>query len=251
MKALLSVFAILVCTTVLGQNFNQQRYTQRLFNQTDTVKNIEFANAPWLNNIITDIPQLASYNIHKGEGTTQNKPLFMDVYKPSNDTCTKRPAIIFAHGGAFIHGSRHNQDIMALCDSFAKLGYVTASIDYRLGIGATITRNGSNEITNITIQSNNFDRAVYRGIQDSKAAIRFLKANAMTYGIDTNYVFMAGSSAGAIVALNNIYMDKTGEIPTDFLASQGGRKSFVKFSAIFEFINFLFRYRFKEWFKKI
>lgn len=43
---------------------------------------------------------------------------------------------------------------------------------------------------------------------------------------------------------------KTAEIPTDFLAIRRGRKSFVKFTAIFEFIKFLLYYRWQEWFKK-
>jgi len=44
---------------------------------------------------------------------------------------------------------------------------------------------------------------------------------------------------------------KIGEIPTVFIGLQGKRRSFVKLPAIFEFIKFLIKYRFKEWFKKV
>ena len=82
------------------------------------------------------------------------------------------------------------------------MGYVVASIDYRLGM-------------------NIFDqdlatRAVYRGVQDSRSAIRFFRAdaaNANTYRIDPNKVFIGGHSAGAFIALHNMYLDKEGERP--------------------------------------
>ena len=97
--------------------------------------------------------------------------------------------------------------MVAMCDSFARKGYVTATIDYRLGMGATV-----NWFLGIPfgIQVNEINgyRAAYRGMQDTRAAIRFLKHNADIYGIDTSKIYVTGSSAGGILALNNIYLDK-------------------------------------------
>lgn len=211
-KLFFTIAVLLLAYNSFAQNFEQFRYSNKIFSEADTSKSVEYATAPWLNNLIS-IPELAEYNIHEGETTTENRSLLMDIFTPKNDTVTNRPAIIFVHGGAFLLGTRHNEDMVALCDSFAKMGYVTASIEYRLGVGAQVTRT-LGQITNINVSEDNFSRAVYRGIQDGRAAVRFLKQNATSYGIDTNLIYMVGSSAGGFVSLHNIYMDKNSEIPS-------------------------------------
>ncbi len=125
----------------------------------------------------------------------------MDVYMPAGDTMTGRPAIIFAHGGGFVTGSKNHDDMMAFCDSFAKLGYVTVTIDYRQGVYA------------VSSADLHYTRAVYRGIQDGRAVIRFLRANADSLGIDPDMIYFAGSSAGAFMCLQSIYMDDPSEKP--------------------------------------
>ena len=83
--------------------------------------------------------------------------------------------------------------MQALCDSFAHRGYVTASLDYRLGFNP--------------LSSNASERAVWRGVQDGSAAVRFFKENAVTYKIDTTRIFIWGSSAGSFLALGLAYID--------------------------------------------
>jgi len=107
-----------------------------------------------------------------------------------------------AHSGGFLLGSKNNDDMIAFCDSLAKKGYVTATIDYRLGF---------NLITNVNMHGT---RAVYRGIQDGMAAVRYLRANASDYNIDENKVYFIGSSAGSFIGLHSIYMDDT-ELPSE------------------------------------
>lgn len=55
---------------------------------------------------------------------------------PSNDTFPKygRPLMIIIHGGAFIAGSKDDFIQQRMLKEFAKRGYVTASINYRLGM---------------------------------------------------------------------------------------------------------------------
>lgn len=190
------------------------RYSSSIFNQVDTLEDIEYASADWLNNPISF---LADYNIHEGEAKTAKRPLFMDIFIPHGDTLSKRPALIFAHSGGFLIGSRKNEDMLALCDSFARRGYVTATIDYRSGMGVTLTRYLGIFISHISLAEENGIRAFYRATQDSRAAIRFLKHNADLYGIDTSKIYMVGSSAGGFVALNNLYMNQSEEIPPEAL----------------------------------
>lgn len=132
------------------------------------------------------------------QNNTQPQDLHIDVYMPAGDTIDLRPAIIFAHSGGFLSGSRNNEDMIAFCDTFARKGYVCINLEYRLGmIGDDVSGT----------------RAVYRALQDSRAAIRFLKEKRGTYGIDTNNVYIAGSSAGSFVALQNYFMNEEGERP--------------------------------------
>jgi hypothetical protein len=123
--------------------------------------------------------------------------LKMDIYQPAGDNFAHRPLIVLAFPGSFTAGSRLSPDITQLCDNFVRRGYVCASIDYRLGF-----ENGSD------CDTNQF-RAFMRGVQDMKAAVRYFYKDALTtntYRIDTNQIFIGGSSAGAFIALNYAYL---------------------------------------------
>ncbi len=122
--------------------------------------------------------------------------LLMNVYEPDGDNFARRPLLVFAFGGSFTAGTRFSPDILTLCDRFAKRGYVTATIDYRLGF-----EDGNDSDTNQF-------KALIRGIQDMKAALRFFYKDAATandYRIDTTQIFCGGVSAGAFIALNHGY----------------------------------------------
>ena len=66
--------------------------------------------------------------------TPQANPveLDLDLYEPVGDVSERRPAVIWVHGGGFGAGSRHNPKIVDLAETFARRGYVTAAISYRL-----------------------------------------------------------------------------------------------------------------------
>ncbi len=143
------------------------------------------------------------------------QPLTLDFYEPTGDVATARPLIIWVHGGSFISGSSTDADVDTLCHRFARKGYVCASINYRLGV--------------TSYDSLGFIPAVIRGVQDLKASIRFFYKDRLTtntYKIDTNNIFIGGSSAGAFAALHAAYLDKTCEInpyvPQHELDSLGG-----------------------------
>ncbi|NVO19869.1 MAG: carboxylesterase family protein [Bacteroidetes bacterium] len=175
----------LFALTCKAQDF---RYVQTLFPGSVKTAGIIYGTAPFLN----------SPYINESATTVQN--LVLDLYRPQNDTFTNRPAIIFAHPGGFITGNRNVDDMVAFCDTFARKGYVTATIDYRQGLEV---------LDNPDLH---YDRAAYRGIQDGRTAVRFLRANAAQYGIDPAKVYLAGSSAGSFIAINSVYLDAT-ELP--------------------------------------
>lgn len=130
------------------------------------------------------------------------------VYSPTGDLTNCRPAVIWAHGGGFFTGSYLEQKTTDMMRQLARKGYVAIAIAYRLWPSQPAN-------------TQQFQEALIRGVQDMKAAVRFVKANANTLRIDTSQVFVGGSSAGAIIANHTTYMSAN-EAFTLALANQGG-----------------------------
>ncbi len=138
------------------------------------------------------------------ETVTYSDPhnLQMDIYTPVGDVCTNRPVLIFAHGGTFIFGSKTNPTMVELCESFAKKGYVTASINYRLAADIV---GGLLPMFFYTNTQDAYD-VVLNAVMDGKAAIRYFRKdvaeNGNTYGIDENQIWGGGNSAGGVLFLH-------------------------------------------------
>lgn len=150
--------------------------------------------------------------------------LQMDIYLPDCDDIThtsKRPLLMWIHGGAFLAGDKNDASIQALCKNFAKRGYVTASIDYRLGFIADEADwqcNYPNYSCVFATDSTEWARAYYRAVQDGKGALRYLINRHEAYRIDTNNIFVAGESAGAFTALGVGLLDTLTERPLETFA---------------------------------
>lgn len=136
--------------------------------------------------------------------------LRLDVYEPDGDAVAERPAIVWVHGGSFAAGDKTSAELVDQATVFGRKGYVNASINYRLEPGGCT---GSVPLSVCII-------AVQEALADAQTAIRFLRANAITWGIDTSRIAIGGSSAGAITALNVAF--SSSEDPT---AAVGGAVS--------------------------
>ena len=125
--------------------------------------------------------------------TLRTRPLDlkMDIYSPADEpqASAGRPLLLMMHGGSFLFGNRKEAGQAAWCRHFAALGYVAASIDYRLGFPPT--RRG-------------LQKAEQNATADAGRALQYLLERA-DLGIDPQRVFLAGTSAGAIIALNLAY----------------------------------------------
>ncbi len=86
------------------------------------------------------------------------------------------PAVVCIHGGGFRAGTREEYD--PLCIKLAQHGYVAITVSYRLAPGSQ------------------FPAAV----QDCKAAVRWLRANASKYRVDAHRIGATGGSAGGHLA---------------------------------------------------
>jgi len=150
--------------------------------------------------------------------STTPQALLLDVYQPAGDTVVRRPLIIFAHQGGFFLGSKTDPYMISVCTRLARLGYVTASIDYRLGYPLTGLAQPADTL--------GVAQAAIRAMQDMRAAVRFFRqdaATAKTYRVHSSYIVVGGSSAGAFAALETGYLDKLSELPAYLdLAALGG-----------------------------
>lgn len=133
----------------------------------------------------------------------RNVDLALDLYVPE-DSLPKHPMIMFIHGGAFYIGDKAAETMTTWCRHFAQLGYVTASINYRMGF---------------KLKKNSIQQCGYKAIQDARAALRYLTARASQYRIDTQFIFLAGTSAGSITALAAAFW--TPENRPDFIEANG------------------------------
>lgn len=125
--------------------------------------------------------------------------LTMDIYEPANAQAGKKyPLVMHLHGGGFNDGDKTSA--ADKCVVLADSGFVAVTINYRIGWSG----NSTDPCAGDTIS---FNEALYRSMQDVNAALRFLVSKADTYGIDTNWIFVSGASAGADAVLNAIYVN--------------------------------------------
>jgi acetyl esterase/lipase len=126
-------------------------------------------------------PDMGNLRIEKdivfGKGGT--KDLTLDVYRPPTSVTSKRMAIVHLFGGGFFVGNKNAGYILNDIKPLGARGYTNISANYRL-------------------QQENLWPAQ---IHDTKAAIRWTRANADRLGVDPNRIVIAGYSAGGMLAL--------------------------------------------------
>ncbi len=109
-------------------------------------------------------------------GNVGGRSLQLDLYRP-RERKAPLPGLIFIHGGGWSGGARSDYKYYAV--RFPQLGYVVATISYRLVGEAT------------------FPAAV----QDAKCAVRWMRAHAEEYGIDPEAIAAIGGSAGGHLSM--------------------------------------------------
>ena len=157
---------------------------------------------------------------HSTSSTTSfSIPLKLDIYYPENNF-SNRPVFMFIHGGGFTGGTKTKPEIVEMANYYASRGWVFVSIDYRttekLGdisgmspqdVQTYYTGLAPHEWVDTAIQgSQNVNQvkqaiAMYLAQRDSKAALRWIMANASTYNINKDFITVGGASAGAITTI--------------------------------------------------
>jgi acetyl esterase/lipase len=101
------------------------------------------------------------------------------------------PAVIWIHGGGWVGGSKSAGRETSICRTLAENGYAAFSINYQLARDTTKP------------DANPGDPAVAwpQNIYDCKSALRYIRKEAATFGVDPARIAVSGGSAGAHLAL--------------------------------------------------
>jgi acetyl esterase/lipase len=182
--AILAIAIFAGCTVPRPPGDSPLRYRDQVFNNVTVTHDLQYGSAP--------------------DGNGNPVALKLDLYQPTGDTQTKRPALVWVHGGSFCCGDKTSPEIVDEANTFAKLGYVAVSINYRL-LAPAGSCSGS------TAGSSACTTAALEAKHDAQAAVRWLRANATKYRVDPTRIGIGGSSAGAITAtLVGLFSEDTG-----------------------------------------
>jgi hypothetical protein len=220
------LFTLALSVLAFSQVDAQVRYINEVFSDVEVSTNVVYGQN------VTILPLLQSQ-------PPATQPLVCDIYEPAGDTETDRPLMIYIHTGNFLPqylngsavGTKSDSVAVELCTRYAKMGYVVASIDYRLGwnpLAATQAERTSQLIN-----------AAYRGVQDARTAVRYFRMTEATmsnpYGIDPDKIGYLGEGTGGYVSYaastisdyNDIILDDNGAPIAKFWTGTPGAPDYI------------------------
>ena len=116
----------------------------------------------------------------------------LDLYFPSGDFRSNRPAVVFIHGGGFTGGDKAEYRSASVSADLCRAGYVVVSCNYVLGPKSK-------------------EGVWPQNIADCRNAVRWVRAHAKELGVNPDKIAVAGGSAGGYLALMvGLSDDKTG-----------------------------------------
>ncbi len=182
-----STLLIVIAALMISGISHAQRYLEEVFSEVDVTTNVTYgANA----SVLT--------------GTPMKIDLKLDVYEPSGDTEEERPLVLYFHTGNFLPhpqngsptGLRTDSAAVEICSRLARMGYVVASCDYRLGWNPVAPMQSQRVFTLIN--------AAYRGVQDCRTAVRYFRRSAAEdenpFGIDPERIVVWGQGTGGYIS---------------------------------------------------
>jgi acetyl esterase/lipase len=111
-------------------------------------------------------------------GSVKGTDLRLDVYEPAARAAELRPAVVLIHGGGWI--SFDKSTMRSMGNLLARHGFVAFAVDYRL----------------FHDSQNRWPSQ----LDDVQRAVRWVRANAATYGVNPQRIGAFGHSAGAQLA---------------------------------------------------
>lgn len=175
--------------------------TEALFDEENTCltayelfeTEVEIENITWIKGEIKD-----SLGGEKLEWESVETEKYMDVPTVENGSESNyvnitvpkggdpHPVIFWVHGGAWSALDRYSCFISDTMDYLLSKGFAVVSAEYTLS-----------HVVDGKVLSAGYPQMIY----DLKAAVRFLRANAETYNLDTSFIAAMGESAGAHLSM--------------------------------------------------
>ena len=212
-----TLFTLALLTGILSTSVAQTRYLDDVGDQIVVTSDVVYGSNI---GIITQTPAL--------------EELKMDLYQlAGDDTTTNKPVVIMLHTGSFLPaiangqptGDKTDNAIVEMCERFAKKGYLAVALNYRLGWNPVST---SEDVRRSTLI-----QAAYRGLQDTKTAVRFLRKSAAEdgnpYGVGDKFAVGGYGTGGylslAVASLNDYdsellmakFIDNSGDTPMPYI----------------------------------
>lgn len=162
-------------------------------------------------NVIYGVNATIAPRLFLGAPEALPRPLNADVYTPMGDTNTERPLIILLHTGNFLPatvnggcgGTVKDNDMVNFATRLAKKGFVVAVADYRIGWNP-----GDPDQT---IRTFFLINAAFRGVQDSRTAVRYFKKTVAEdnnpFGVDPNKIAIWGFGTGGYITYGSSFLD--------------------------------------------
>ncbi len=204
------IFTYLILFTLSISLSQAQRYDSEIYakSEVQVSENVLYG----FNYTVITIPS---------SGHTFKQPLVMDIYSPPAsdlDEVSERPLVLLFHTGNFlppltngqIAGTKYDSSAVEICTQLAQRGFVAASVEYRDGWNPGAQTQPERALGLI--------QAAYRGGQDGRNAIRFMKKtyaeDGNTYGIDTSKIATWGNGTGGYLILGMNGLSNFSEIIT-------------------------------------
>jgi acetyl esterase/lipase len=131
---------------------------------------------PFIKPVLPQLPAGVTRKEHLVYRTVGNRALHLDVFYPTKKSEKGYPGVVLIHGGGWRSGDKKMEWPMA--QQLAAQGYVAATVEYRLSLEAP------------------YPAAVH----DLKAAVRWMRAHAREFQLDTSNIAAYGTSAGGQLA---------------------------------------------------
>ena len=133
-----------------------------------------------------------------------NVTLAMDIFRPWNAGKESLPVVLMVHGGGLLMGDRHME--MGICRNFAKAGFLSVSIEYRV-----------------------FPESDIKGaVLDLAGGMEYIGRNASRYGGDADRIYLVCESAGVFASIFALSMIRSETVRKAF----GGRSPDINIRAM-------------------
>lgn len=191
----------------------QERYVDEIFDDFQVMTNQVYG----FNVTVLTVPVTGSPTL---------RPLITNVYMPpASDTETQRPLVLYFHTGNFLPfpqnggtgGTVNDSTVVEIASRLARMGYVCAVVDYRKGWNPLAETQEA--------RTNTLINAAYRGVQDSRTALRFFKRSVAEqgnpFGVDTTRTVAWGQGTGGYISLATATIDSYADIVLPKFIGQG------------------------------